>query len=240
VDNLSFPDGLNFKMVKSIRWLVFMCLLLMLVFCSATSWDSYASPEQVLYLTRLSQPLDQEWEHRKFLNETRYTLVREEGKPAIQAVGQESSSGLHKKIKYSAKEYPWLEWEWKLEKAPKTADLKIKEKEDMALGVFIIFPHSWLQPWKTKAIAYVWAGAKHRPGQIVIHPRHPYFVLQAGEEKKGRWITERRNIYEDYKRVWGAYPKKKAKAIGLFTDNDQTKEPVVGYYGPIRAVKKRH
>jgi hypothetical protein len=165
--------------------------------------------------------------------------VREEGKPALQAVGQWSSSGLYKKIDYSLKEYPWLEWEWKLEKAHKTADLRIREKEDMALGIFVIFSPSWLMPWKTKTVAYVWTGANHRPGQIVSGPDHPYFILEAGEEKKGRWmIREKRNVYEDYKRIYGMYPKKNPKAIGLFTDNDQTKEPVVAFYGPIRAIRK--
>jgi hypothetical protein len=71
-----------------------------------------------------------------------------------------------------------------------------------------------------------------------MHPRHPYVILEAGEEKKGRWVTERRNLYEDYKRVYGHYPQKNPKAIALFTDNDQTKEPVIGYYGPIKAMKK--
>jgi hypothetical protein len=238
MDKLSSANVLDFTKVKGICWLVYLLLFLVVIVSFADGKNGYASQEQVLFLTRLNQPLDQEWEHQKFVNETRYTLVREEGKPAIQAVGQESSSGLYKKISYSPKEYPWLEWEWKLEKAQKTADLNIEEKEDMALGVFIIFPHSWLLPWKTKSIAYVWTGAKHQPGHIVMNPHHPYFVLQAGDEKKGQWITERRNIYEDYKRVWGEYPVKNTKALGLYTDNDQTKEPVVGYYGPIKAIKK--
>ena len=237
MDNLSSANVLNFRKVKVIRWLVYLLLPLVPTVPFANGQDGYAAQKQVLFLTRLNQPLDQEWEHQKFVNETQYTLVRDEGKPAIRAVGQESSSGLYKKIKYSVKEYPWLQWEWKLEKVHKTAVLTIKEREDMALGVFVIFPHSWLRPWKTKGIAYVWTGANHQPGQIVMNPHHPYFILEAGEEKKGRWITEKRNLLEDYKRVYGEYPEKNAKAIGLFTDNDQTKEPVVGFYGPIKAIK---
>ncbi len=233
--SLSFP---GFRRGNCTCWVVYLLLLLTSALSFATTHEGSASPEQVLFLTRLDQPLDQEWEHQKFVNETRYTLVREEGKSAIQAVGQESSSGLHKKIEYSLKEYPWLEWEWKLEKAHKTADLKIKEKEDMALGVFVIFPQSWALPWKTKSIAYVWTSANHRPGQIVMNSHHPYFILQAGEEKKGQWITEKRNLLEDYKRVYGDYPEKNVKAIALFTDNDQTKEPVMGYYGPIKVKRK--
>ncbi len=220
------------------HWSGYLLLILMAGITLSSDSIGHAATEKVLFLTRLEQPLDREWKHRKFVGETRYVLVREEGKPAIKAVGQQSSSGLYKNIKYSLKEYPWLEWEWKLEMVHKTADLKIKEKEDMALGVFVIFSSSWLQPWNTKSIAYVWTSANHRPGQIIMRPHHPYFILEAGEEKKGRWIIERRNLYEDYKRAYGVYPEKNVKAIALFTDNDQTKEPVVGYYGPIRAIKK--
>ncbi|MDP2644932.1 MAG: DUF3047 domain-containing protein [Desulfobacterales bacterium] len=220
-----------------IRWLVCLLLLLTADESFAAGHESSASPEKVLFLTRLNQPLKQEWEHQKFTGETKYLLVSEDGKPAIQAAGQQSSSGLYKKIKYPLKAYPWLEWEWKLKIAHKTADLRIKEKEDMALGLFVIFSRPWL-PWKTKSIAYVWTSAIHQPGQLIMRPHHPYFVLQAGEEKKGRWIIERRNLYEDYKRAYGEYPAKDPKAIALFTDNDQTKEPAAGFYGSIKAIKK--
>jgi hypothetical protein len=238
VDDLFSLDFSNFKKSHCIHWQVNLLLFLSMAVSFAANQESYASPEQVLFLTRINHPINQEWDHQKFVGETSYSLVSEDGKPAIKAVGQQSSSGLYKKVKYSLKEYPWLEWEWKLEQAHKTADLKIKEKEDMALGVFVLFSHSWWQPWKTKGIAYVWTSANHRPGQIVMQPHHPYFVLEAGEKKKGRWITERRNLLEDYRQVYGEYPEKKVKAIALFTDNDQTNEPVVGYYGPIRVRRK--
>ncbi len=228
----------NFKKNHCIHWLVYLLLLLSMAVSFAANQESYASPEQVLFLTRINQSINQEWDHQKFVGETSYLLVSEDGKPAIKAVGQQSSSGLYKKVKYILIEYPWLEWDWKLETAHQTADLKIKEKEDMALGVFVIFYHPWWQPWKTKGIAYVWTSANHRPGQIVMNPHHPYIILEAGENKAGRWITEKRNLYQDYKRVYGGYPKKNVKAIALFTDNDQTKEPVVGYYGPIRVRRK--
>lgn len=240
MESLYPANVLIFRRVNGVPGSILLLLILLLDLNFASSREAYATEERILFLTRLDQPLVEEWEHHKFVSETKYALVKEDGKPAIQAVGQESSSGLYKKIEYSLREYPWLEWAWKLEKAHKTADLRLREKEDMALGIFLIFSPSWLMPWKTKTVAYVWSGANHRPGQILMGPNHHYYVLQAGEEKKGRWITERRNLYEDYKRIYGIYPKKDPRAIGLFTDNDQTKEPVKGYYGPIRAVKEQH
>jgi hypothetical protein len=239
---------LSFRKSSHTHLLAALLLSLTVTLSLAANREVYAGSGKSFFLTQLNQPLDREWTHHKLVMETRYVLVSEDGKSAIQAVGQQSSSGLYKEITYPIREYPWLEWKWKLEKAHKTADLKIKEKEDMALGVFFIFSRPWLPwktgsiayvlPWKTGSIAYVWTSANHSPGQIVMHPRHPYVILEAGEEKKGRWITERRNLYEDYKRVYGHYPEKNPKAIALFTDNDQTKEPVIGYYGPIKAMKK--
>ena len=207
--------------------------LLLLVICCQSFQQTSASSESVFFLTRLDQPLDEEWRHHRFVNETLYTLVTEEGKRAIRAVGQESSSGLYKEFHYSLKEYPWLEWEWKVENVHKTTNLAIKEKEDMALGVFLIFPHPWI-PWKTKTLAYVWSSPNHRPGEIVSGPYHPYVVLEAGEEKKGHWIKEKRNAYEDYKLVHGKYPEQPVEALAFFTDNDQTREPASGFYGPVK------
>ncbi len=220
----------------------FLTRLLILLLSSlgilVSSQESYAVSPPVLHLTRLNQPLEEEWNHHKYVKETLYSLVNEDGKPSIQAVGQQSASGLYKEANYSLMEYPWLEWSWKLKTVHKTANLRIKEKEDMALGVFLIFPHSWT-PWKTKVLAYVWASENHRPGEIVMrsYAHYPFIVLKAGAEKTGQWISERRNVYEDYKRIYGEYPKQNVEAIALFTDNDQTHEPVVGYYGAIKALK---
>jgi Protein of unknown function (DUF3047) len=41
---------------------------------------------------------------------------------------------------------------------------------------------------------------------------------------------------EDFRRAFGRDPPPVAEAIALFTDNDQTREPVEAYYGAVMAL----
>jgi len=54
----------------------------------------------------------------------------------------------------------------------------------------------------------------------------------------GHWISERRNVVEDFQKAFGRDPPETVEVIALFTDNDQTGEPVEAFYGPIRALSK--
>lgn len=91
-------------------------------------------------------------------------------------------------------------------------------------------------------MSYVWTSDKIRVGDVVVSPHHAgtsrSIVLQAGKAKLGQWIGERRNIVEDYRRAFGAAPPPSVEVIALWTDNDQTGEPVEAYYGRIVASSK--
>ncbi|RMG71046.1 MAG: DUF3047 domain-containing protein, partial [Nitrospirae bacterium] len=47
-----------------------------------------------------------------------------------------------------------------------------------------------------------------------------------------RWIHEKRNVYQDYRKQFGEEPPE-AGAIALMTDTDQTGETAVAYYDDI-------
>ena len=56
--------------------------------------------------------------------------------------------------------------------------------------------------------------------------------VESGRAESGKWITETRNIYEDYKRFFGKEPPM-AGAIAIMTDTDNTGESATADYGPI-------
>ena len=58
-------------------------------------------------------------------------------------------------------------------------------------------------------------------------------AVESGSAQTGRWVVEKRNVLEDYRRVFGTDPPK-AGAIAIMTDTDNTGEEAVAYYGPIR------
>ena len=57
-------------------------------------------------------------------------------------------------------------------------------------------------------------------------------VVQSGERGINTWVEEERNVYQDYKKVFGNEPPMIA-AVGIMTDTDDTEESAVSFYGDI-------
>lgn len=62
-------------------------------------------------------------------------------------------------------------------------------------------------------------------------------VVESGSAKLNTWITEERNVYEDYKRTFGEDPPM-ISGVAIMTDTDNTGESAEAYYGDI-VLKKR-
>jgi hypothetical protein len=60
-------------------------------------------------------------------------------------------------------------------------------------------------------------------------------AIGSGRGRAGQWVHERRNIYEDYKRLFGRAPPR-AGAIAIMTDSDNTGENAAACYGSIRLI----
>ena len=58
------------------------------------------------------------------------------------------------------------------------------------------------------------------------------FVLESGEEKLNAWVSEERNVNEDYKKAFGDEPSM-INGVALMTDTDNTRETATAYYGDI-------
>ena len=57
-------------------------------------------------------------------------------------------------------------------------------------------------------------------------------VTQSGSQRVGEWVTEERNVYEDYKEAFGEEPPN-ISGIAIMTDTDNTKESATAYFGDI-------
>ena len=181
--------------------------------------------------------LSNKWQSKIFEGETVYTVTDEAGVRCIQAVSSSSASALIYKIKYDLDEYPILSWKWKIDHVLEKGNAYIKEGDDYAARVYVIFPSIIF--WKTKAINYIWASKLPRE-EAVPNPftgNAIMIALQSGNEKAGKWITEERNIFEDYKKQFGKEPPR-AGAIAIMTDTDNTKESATAWYGPIKILKE--
>ena len=216
----------NMQITKSLSYKNLYLLLILLV---ATPCASHAAEIQV---GKFSGKELSGWERKPFKGETYYALVEENGRTVLKAKSRHAASGLIRKLTLKPKEYPLLRWSWKVEHTLKREDVTSKAGDDFAARVYVVFPRTFF--WRTRAINYVWAGKMPKGS----HAPSPYtrnaviLAVESGDEKVGQWVSEERNIYEDYVRIFGEEPPKLG-AIALLSDTDDTNDEVTAWYGDI-------
>jgi len=57
-------------------------------------------------------------------------------------------------------------------------------------------------------------------------------LFYAPSNTSNRWVTEERNLYEDYKNAFGEEPPM-VSGVAIMTDTDNTGESATAYYGDI-------
>jgi hypothetical protein len=87
---------------------------------------------------------------------------------------------------------------------------------------------------RARLIGYVWDSTA--PAQTVEKSRKTgtvhFFVLRSGPVQLNQWLTERRNVYEDYRRVFGEDPED-PRAIALSIDTNDTRSTAEALIGSI-------
>jgi len=172
------------------------------------------------------------WEVKEFKGRTVYLVVHD-GSHVLKAESRDAASGLIFKMEYSLRDYPILAWRWKVANILDKGDETKKGGDDYPARVYVVFPH-WFFP-KTKSINYIWAN-KLPKGQHVPNPFTGNAIMvavESGRENIGRWISERRNVYEDYRRLFGEEPPM-VGAIAIMTDTDNTGGAATAWYDDIR------
>ncbi|MCB2225394.1 MAG: DUF3047 domain-containing protein [Desulfarculaceae bacterium] len=173
------------------------------------------------------------WEPEEFKGRTAYAIVDQDGRKVLQAASQGTASGLVKKVDLELKDRPILSWSWKIERTVAGGDGLTKEGDDFAARVYLVFPSFFF--WNTRAITYVWANrlpvGKAWPnafaGKAVM-----MLAVDSGEAKAGQWVSHRRDVLADYRRLYGEDPPALG-AVALMTDSDNTGTSAKAWYGDI-------
>ena len=192
---------------------------------------------------------------------TNYTPIENSNNVFIKAESEGSAAPIYKVSKFDPKEYTYLSWRWKVENILEKGNAHIKEGDDFSVSLGIIFDYDPQRASLRKkilytlvklfygvyppdyVIAYVWGNGVHvKKGDKIANPYSKIvkmFVLENGSKHLNQWITEERNILEDFKEAFGAYPKQKVGGIAIHTHSDDTsnyykeKYRAVGYYDDI-------
>lgn len=170
---------------------------------------------------------------KDFSGETLYQIVRDDTGRVLRADSRGQASGLIFPLTFDPAEWPWLEWRWRVEHPAAKGDSRLRSGDDFPARVYVIFPH-WI-PTKTRTINYIWANrlpaGEAQPNAYTGNAM--MLALQSGEENCGQWMMERRNVVDDYRRLFGEEPPQKA-VIAVMTDSDQTGEWLVAWYDDLK------
>ncbi len=187
--------------------------------------------------------------------ETRYALVAEDGATVVRADADASASGLVRRIEVDPRAYPILDWRWKIANLVEKSDLATKQGDDYAARIYVAFKYdpARVSVWNRvkygiiralygeypphAGINYVWATREPAGTRAwnAYSDRVRMIVVRSGAADLGRWVSESRDVLEDYRAAFGEEPPPIA-GVAIMTDTDDTGERAVAWYGDIRFI----
>lgn len=191
-------------------------------------------------------------EFKKIQRHTRYTLVQDDGRVVLKAVSEQSASGLAKRVRIDPREFPIIDWQWKVGNILSKGDAYKKEGDDYPARIYITFEYDgsrvgFFGRIKYKAlrsmlgrypplgvVTYIW-GSKAPVRTMVknaFSDQVAMFVIKSGPQNLYTWYNERRNVYEDYKRAFGREPTN-ISGVVIMTDSDNTGQSATAFFGDI-------
>ena len=120
-----------------------------------------------------------------------------------------------------------LHWSWRVLRAPEHADLRVDDRDDSPMRVFVVFGHPRFFRNRARIIFYSFGNTEpagfQRPG-AASDRLHVLRVDGAGERTE--WRDHATDPFADYRRIWHEAPPS-ISSIGVMQDTDQTREEAV-------------
>jgi hypothetical protein len=138
---------------------------------------------------------------------------------------------------FNPRQFPILSWRWRVAALPKGADISKKNADDAAARLFVTFSNEDPRSKsRGRALVYVW-DSKYPVGTIVASPFFPgsekAIVLESGPARIGKWVPERVNVVNDYRRAFGGTPPA-VESIVCATDSDQTRRATTADFDDLQ------
>jgi len=194
----------------------------------------------------------EDWELLAFKN-IQPTIYRWSSKEnSIHAVSDSSASGLIYRLEGDAAERPILRWRWRIVKTLPKGNAYERSGDDYAARIHVTFKYDdnkagWTMRLKYRiakklygeqlpyaGINYVWANRMPQGESInsAYTDRVRMVAVRSGNDQIGTWLSEERNILEDYRKLFGGEPPSLA-GIAIMTDTDDTKGHAEAWYANI-------
>jgi hypothetical protein len=164
-----------------------------------------------------------------------FEIVEVDGQRALHLKSEGDSSTIAREIKgmIDLKQTPILEWRWKITRLPRGADARKSATDDEAGQIYVTWPR-FPEALRSRIIGYIW-DTSAPVGSIFRSEKTStvqYVVVESGTAKLGQWVAERRNVLDDFKKIYGEEPGNPG-AISISIDSDDTKSSAEAFVGTI-------
>lgn len=168
-----------------------------------------------------------------------FRVIADGGVKVLHMKSADDGSTISKEVKVDVKQYPYLTWRWKAVVLPKGGDSRRAATDDQACQVYVSFPR-FPTAVRTRVIGYVWdttapmglTATSQKTSAVT------YFFVRSGPAEAGRWISETRNLLEDFKKVHGEPPGEDAGAVSISIDSNDVHDRAECVMGAIAFTKQ--
>jgi hypothetical protein len=176
-----------------------------------------------------------DWKPRKDAGREVYSVQEMDGLRFLHAIAKSLGIQAAKQYEWDPKAYPMLAWAWRPVEFPAGSDERQSKTNDSAVSVYAVFPHS---PLSVKSLKYIWSAVVPVGTRLSSSGGlTQVLVIRNGTDKKGSWVEERVNIFENYKKFFDETETPKTSGIAVLTDSDDTKSTTQGDYANFRLCK---
>jgi len=234
-----------------------LCALLVLLgsLPSPVSASGSDGPRDQAAITEGFQDLEA-WEplaFEKIERHSEYSAVRFDGRQVLKAVSDSSASGIVHSRTFDVFSSPQLTWTWRVDSIYAKGNAERKSGDDYPLRLYVLFEYDPDQAGLGQRITYgllktvygeypphsslnyIWANRQHEQAVLINQYTDKAMMIpvQAGPDRVGEWLTETRNIVEDYRMAFGEEPPAKAR-LAVMNDSDDTGEASTAYLDWVR------
>jgi hypothetical protein len=199
------------------------------------SIGSLCAGEEVIILGKGKTQTLAEWDKPVHFGTGNWKVVDDAEHQAIKLRTESSSFALEKTITVDLRQTPYLEWEWKVTVPPTGGDFSSSDADDQAAQLLVVFPKTFFE--RRKVISYIWdpTAAQGTIGAAAgpIYLNVKAIVVESGDGQIGHWLTEKRNVVEDFRALFGETPVR-AVAIRMQINSQHTKSVAEVFWRTIR------
>jgi hypothetical protein len=195
---------------------------------------------QPLVIGDFSMGVDEEgiplgWELKERSGKADFDILRDGDIHALCLRSEDTSFSFQKPLDIDPREFSVISWKWKVTKLPQGGDFRKWGKDDQAAQLFVAFSNA-------NIIVYIWDTTAPR-GHVDDAWSPPFIsikavVLQSGHAQTGRWLTESRNVYEDYRELFEKEPPRIA-GIRLQINSQHTETSGESFFADVLFKRQR-